>query len=124
MHILARVLPFGWHCLLVGRLGPAQSVDQKCQGGQGSTLQLGFEWRTEGETQFEEEGGDLDLEQVRQGREEEMNNIVKTPGMFEFGSWEEVTSNHEMDRVKKATTEVNSRDVDLWRATSNQDERV
>ena len=25
--------------------------------------------RTEGETQFEEEGGDLDLEQVRQGRE-------------------------------------------------------
>ena len=28
-------------------------------------------WRTEGETQFEDEGGDLDLEQGRQGREEE-----------------------------------------------------
>ena len=26
------------------------------------------EWRTEGETQFEEEGGDLDPEQVQVGR--------------------------------------------------------
>ena len=32
-----------------------------------------IEWRTEEETQFEDVGGDLDLEQVRQGREEEMN---------------------------------------------------
>ena len=32
-----------------------------------------IEWRTEGETQFEDVGGDFDLEQVRQGREEEMN---------------------------------------------------
>ena len=44
------------------------------------------EWR-----QFEEEGG-LDREQVRQAREEEMNYMVKTLGMFEFGSWQEGTS--------------------------------
>ena len=50
------------------------------------------EWRTEGKAVFEEEGGDLDLEQVRQGREKEMNYIVKTFGMFEFGSWQEATS--------------------------------
>ena len=50
------------------------------------------EWRTEGETQFEGEGCDLDPEQVRQGREGEMNYMVKTLGMFEFCSWEEATS--------------------------------
>ena len=51
------------------------------------------ECRAEGETQFEEEGGDFDLEQVRQGREEEeMNYMVKTLGTFELGSWEEATS--------------------------------
>ena len=44
------------------------------------------EWR-----QFEEEGG-LDPEHVRQAREEEMNYMVKTLGMFEFGSWQEGTS--------------------------------
>ena len=32
-------------------------------------------WRTEGETQFEEDGGDLDPEQVRQGREEETAHV-------------------------------------------------
>ena len=32
-----------------------------------------IECRTEGEAPFDEQGGDLDLEQVRQGREEEMN---------------------------------------------------
>ena len=36
--------------------------------------------------------GDLDPEQVRQGREEEMNYTVKTLGMFEFGSWQDATS--------------------------------
>ena len=34
----------------------------------------------------------MDLEQVRQGREKEMNYIVKTFGMFEFSSWQEATS--------------------------------
>ena len=41
MHILVRVLLFGWHASLDGRLVPAKSVDQKCddchwgtQGGQ------------------------------------------------------------------------------------------
>ena len=32
---------------------------------------------TEGETQFEEEGGDSGPEQVREGREEEMNYVIK-----------------------------------------------
>ena len=50
------------------------------------------EWRAEGDTQFEEEGGDLDLEQVRQGREKEVNDMVNVRGMFEFGLWEEATS--------------------------------
>ena len=51
------------------------------------------EWRAEGETQkFEEEGGDLVPEQVRQGREEEMNFLVETLGMYDFGSWQEATS--------------------------------
>ena len=44
-----------------------------------------IEWSTEEEAVFEEEGGDLDLEQGRQGREKEMNYIVKTFGMFESG---------------------------------------
>ena len=48
--------------------------------------------RTEGETQFEKEGGDLDQEHVGPGREEEMSYMVKTLGMFEFGSWQDATS--------------------------------
>ena len=54
---------------------------------------------------FEEEGADLDPEQVRQGREEEMNHMVKILGMFELGSWKEATlkagkapTTNEMDR--------------------------
>ena len=38
-------------------------------------------------------------EQIRQGREEEMNDKMKTLGMFEFGSWLEATS-----RAGKAPT--------------------
>ena len=48
--------------------------------------------RTEGGTHFEEEGGDLDLEQVRQCREDEMNCMVKTLVMCECVSWDEATS--------------------------------
>ena len=33
-----------------------------------------------------------DLDPERRSREEEMNNTVKTLGMFEFGSWQEATS--------------------------------
>ena len=40
-------------------------------------------WRTEGVTQVEEEGGDLDPKQVRQGVEE-MTYMIKTLGMFGF----------------------------------------
>ena len=51
----------------------------------------------------------MDPEQVRQGREEKMNYMVKTHGMFEFGSWHEATSRAGkapittkwIDRVKK-----------------------
>ena len=44
------------------------------------------EWRAEGET-VRGRGGDLNPEQqVRQSREEEMNYMVRTLGMFEFGS--------------------------------------
>ena len=50
------------------------------------------EWTTEEEPQRGDEGGDLDPEQVRQGREEEMNYMIKTLKMFEFGSWEDATS--------------------------------
>ena len=51
------------------------------------------EWGTQGEAPFEEERCDLDPEQVRQGRKEEkMKYMVKTLGMFEFGSWQEATS--------------------------------
>ena len=47
-----------------------------------------IEWRTEGEAQFEQERNNMNLEQ---GREEEMNDMLKTLGMFEFGSWAEAT---------------------------------
>ena len=50
------------------------------------------EWMTEEEPRQGDEGGDLDPEQVRQGREEEMNYMVKTLKRFEFGSWEDATS--------------------------------
>ena len=50
------------------------------------------EWMTEEESRRDDEGGDLDPEQVRQGREEEVNCIVKTLKMFEFQSWEDATS--------------------------------
>ena len=50
------------------------------------------EWTTEEEPQRGDEGGDLDPEQVRQGRAEEMNYTVKTLKMFEFGSWDDATS--------------------------------
>ena len=67
------------------------------------------EWKTKGGTQFEEEGDDLNLEQLRQGREEKMNHMVKTLGMFESGSSEEATPKAGIepttmkwfDRVKK-----------------------
>ena len=49
------------------------------------------EWRIEGDAHFEEEGGDFDPEEVRQGREEEMNYLVKTLGKFKYGSWQEAT---------------------------------
>ena len=45
------------------------------------------EWTT-GE---EPRQGDLDLEQGRQGREEEMNYMIKTQVIFEFGSWKDAT---------------------------------
>ena len=41
---------------------------------------------TEEESRHVEEGGDLDPEHVRQGREEEKNYMIKTLGMFEFVS--------------------------------------
>ena len=46
------------------------------------------EWMTEEEPRQGDEGGDLDPEQVRQGREEEMKLTAwsKTLKMFEFGS--------------------------------------
>ena len=52
-----------------------------------------------GEAQLESEGDDLDPEQVRRGREEEMNYMVKTLEMFEFGSWEAA-----MTRIGKIPT--------------------
>ena len=66
------------------------------------------EWRAEEEAQVEGEGDDLDPEQVRKGREEEMNYMVRTLEMFEFGSLEEAmakagevpTSTKRIDRVK------------------------
>ena len=50
------------------------------------------EWMTEEESRQVEEGGDLDPEQVRQVREEEIKYIIKTLKMLEFESWEEATS--------------------------------
>ena len=50
------------------------------------------EWMTEEGPRQGDEGGDLVQEQVRQGREEEMNYIVKTLKMIEIGSWEDATS--------------------------------
>ena len=72
------------------------------------------EWKTEGETQFEEECGDLDPEQVRQGREEEMNCVDLALGMFEVGLQKEATSKaikvpttrKWIDRVKKDDDET------------------
>ena len=69
-------------------------------------------WMTEEEPRQGDEGGDLDPEQVRQGREEEMNYTVKTLKMFEFGSWEDATSRTSrmpttrkwVDRAKKDDT--------------------
>ena len=50
------------------------------------------EWMTEEEPRQGDEGGDLDPDQVRQFREEDMNYMVKTLQMFEFGSWRDATS--------------------------------
>ena len=50
------------------------------------------EWMTEEEPRQGDEGGGLDPAQVRQGREEEMNVMVRTLKMFEFGSWKDATS--------------------------------
>ena len=50
------------------------------------------EWMTEEESRPGDEGGDLDPKQVRQGWEEELNYMVKTLRMFEFGTWEDATS--------------------------------
>ena len=70
------------------------------------------EWMTEEEPRQGDEGGDLDPEQVRQGREEEMNYMVKMLKMFELGSWEDATSRTNkmptttkwVDRAKKDDT--------------------
>ena len=70
------------------------------------------EWMTEEEPRQSDEGGDLDPVQVRQGREEEMNYMVKTLKMLEFGSWEDATSrtsktpttSKSFDRAKKDDT--------------------
>ena len=43
-------------------------------------------WKIEEEPQFEEDGSDMDPEQAKKGREEEVK--VKTLDVFEFGSWE------------------------------------
>ena len=41
----------------------------------------------------------MDPEQVRQGREQEMNDMGKTLGMFDCGSWEESTSKAGKDQT-------------------------
>ena len=46
----------------------------------------------------------MDPEQVRQGREEEMNCMVKKLEMLEFGSWEEATSISNQDARVRGTT--------------------
>ena len=83
---------------------------------------------TEEEARQGDEGGDLDPEQVRQGREEEMNCMVKTLKMFEFGSWKDAIKSgqdahdDEMGRSGEEgrQEEKRSSDADWWRATSNQ----
>ena len=73
------------------------------------------EWWTERHT-FRNREAKKESEQVRQGREEEMNYRVKTLGMFEFGSWEEatlkagkaLTTTTWMDHMKKTMMVVNS----------------
>ena len=80
---------------------------------------------TEEEPRHGDEGGDLDPEQVRQGREEEMNYMVKTLKMFEFGLWEDATSRTSkmpartrcVDRAKKDDTGKTFVDAGRWRAT-------
>ena len=70
------------------------------------------EWMTEEEPRQGDEGGDLDPEQARQGREEEMNLMVKMLKKFDFGSWDDATSRTSkmptttkwVDRAKKDDT--------------------
>ena len=69
------------------------------------------EWMTEEEPRQGYEGGDLDPEQVRQSREEEMNYMVKTLKMFEFGSWEDATSR--TSKMPTTTTWVGPRRTTL-----------
>ena len=79
------------------------------------------EWTTEEEPRQVDEGGDQDPEQVRQGREEEMNYMIKTLGMFEFGSWKDATlkagqmptTTKWVDRVKKDEDGEHSSDASL-----------
>ena len=66
------------------------------------------EWMAEEEPRQGDEGSELDPEQVRQDREEEMNYMIKTLKMFEFESWEDATSRSSkmpttksVDRAKK-----------------------
>ena len=77
------------------------------------------EWMTEEEPRQGDQGGDLDPEQVRQGREEGMNYMVKTLKMFEFGSWEDVTERVRCPRQRngsigprRTTLEKHSSDAD------------
>ena len=50
------------------------------------------EWMAAEEPRRGDEGGALDPEQVRHGREEEMNYMIEPLKMFVFGSWEDATS--------------------------------
>ena len=56
----------------------------------------------------------MDPEHVRLGREEEMNYMVKTLGMFEFGSWQAATS-----KAGKAPTTTRWIDSDKGRRVVN-----
>ena len=86
------------------------------------------EWTTEEEPQRGDELGDLDPEQVRQGREEEMNYMVKTLKMFEFDRG--MMRHQERARCprqrsgligpRRMTVGKCSSDADWWRAISNQ----
>ena len=72
------------------------------------------EWRTEEkeELQFETEGSAMDPAQVRQGREVEINYVVKAMEMFEFGSWEDaVTRGGKVPTTTKWVNRVNKDDV-------------